>query len=60
MDCLTDQSRYQFDRQPIQQLGMRGGLALVAEILGRADDPAAEQRGPMLIDRYPADQRIPG
>ena len=43
--------------QPVEQLGMRRGLALLAEIAGRGDDSAAEVMLPEAVDDHPRGQR---
>ena len=48
------------DRQPIEQLGMRRGFALRAELLGRFDDADAEQLLPQAIDGHARGERIVG
>ena len=44
--------------QPVEQFGMRGALAHLAEIVGRADDAFAEMMLPDAIDHHARGQRI--
>src|SRR6266699_1136694 len=49
---------HEFDRQPVEQLRMRGASALRAEILGRLDDAASEKLLPEAIHGGARGERI--
>ena len=46
------------DRQPIQQLGMRGAVAGSAEVVQGGDDAAAEVVLPRAVDQHPGRKRV--
>ena len=48
----------ELDRQPIEQLGMRGQLAAHAEILRRGHEAATEQFLPQAIHRHARGERM--
>ena len=55
---LTPAGIHEFDRQPVEQFGMRRPLALRAEIFGRAHDSSAEITRPDSIDRHARGQGV--
>ena len=46
--------------QPVEQLRVAREVRLQAEILGRFDDPHAEELFPVAVDGYPCGERIGG
>ena len=46
--------------QPVEQLGMRRRLAVLAEVARRRDDPPAEMLLPDPVDHHPGGQRVVG
>ena len=46
------------DRQPVEQLGVRGQLAELAEVVDRADEPLAEMPAPDAVDDHPRGERV--
>ena len=61
---LADQSLHiptrlhEVDRQPVEQFGVGGVIALGAEIAERFDDAGAEHLGPNPVDEHPGRQRM--
>src|SRR5690242_10754657 len=51
-------ARHELRRQPIEQFGMRGQLALPAEIVRRGYDPAAEVPLPDSIHHHAGGERM--
>jgi hypothetical protein len=49
---------HEFDREPIEQLGVRRLFAHLAEVVDRRDDPPAEMVMPGAIDDHSRGQGI--
>ena len=49
---------HEINRDPVQQLGMRGELALHAEVLARSDDPATEEHLPDPVHEHAGGEGI--
>src|SRR5215472_13761157 len=44
---------HKFDREPVEQLGMRGRTPRLAEIVERLDEPCPEMMLPDAVDHHP-------
>ena len=41
---------HEFDGEPVEEVGVGGEVALIAEVFLGFDEPAAEERGPVAVD----------